>query len=75
VFAHDFYDKEDVGVLVGRTAVPAVIFAINESNMTAAFWDYMNVLLPKEYTSTKNRSHTIKKIEALAARLEASLVP
>jgi hypothetical protein len=69
------YVKEDVGVLVGRTAVPAVIFAINESNMTAAFWDYMNVLLPKEYTSTKNRSHTIKKIEALAARLEASLVP
>ncbi|HBI26184.1 MAG TPA: transcriptional regulator [Peptococcaceae bacterium] len=63
------YVKEDVGVLVGRTAVPAVIFAINESNMTAAFWDYMNVLLPKEYTSTKNRSHTIEEIETLAAQL------
>lgn len=67
------YVKEDVGVLVGRSAAPAVIFAINESNMTAAFWDYMNVLLPKEYASTKNRSHTIEKIEALAARLETTL--
>lgn len=65
--------KEDVGVLVGRTSLPTVIFAINENNMTAAFWDYMNVLLPKEYTSAKSRSHTIEKIEALAARLEAAL--
>ena len=67
------YVKEDVGVLVGRTSPPSVIFAINESNMTAAFWDYMNVLLHKEYTSTKNRSHNVGEIEALVARLETTL--
>ncbi|RQD78464.1 MAG: transcriptional regulator [Candidatus Syntrophonatronum acetioxidans] len=36
------YAKEDVGVLVGKTSPPAAIFAINESNLTAAFWDYLS---------------------------------
>ena len=33
--------KEEVGVVVAKLHEPFIMFAINESNMTAAFWDYM----------------------------------
>lgn len=64
------YVREDVGVLVGKTLLPSVIFAINESNMTAAFWDYMKVILKKECQDKINRTQTICELEALATRLE-----
>lgn len=56
------YVKEDVGVLVGKTALPSTIFAINESNMTAAFWDYMHAFIAKN-PSGNNRIQTIDKLE------------
>ncbi len=56
------YVKEDVGVLVGKTPLPSTIFAINESNMTAAFWDYMNAFIAKK-PSSHNRNQTIARLE------------
>lgn len=35
------YAKEDVGAIVIRTGEPFAAFALNEANMTAAFWDYL----------------------------------
>lgn len=68
------YVKEDVGVLVGKTSLPSVIFAINQSNMTAAFWDYLNVLLRKELKGRISSNQTIAELEALAAGLEAAAI-
>ncbi|MGI5912552.1 MAG: transcriptional regulator [Syntrophomonadaceae bacterium] len=67
------YVKENVGVLVGKTSLPSTIFAINEGNMTAAFWDYMNVILRKETKGKVNRKHTSSKLEALVSRLETRI--
>ncbi|MEA4924440.1 MAG: transcriptional regulator [Syntrophomonadaceae bacterium] len=64
--------KEDVGVLVGKTSPPSVIFAIRESNMTAAFWDYMNILVRKESHGKKARERTIAELESFVARFENS---
>jgi len=52
--AHGFmlYVKDNIGVLVAKTTYPSVIFAINESNLTAAFWDYLSVLSNK-FVNTK----------------------
>lgn len=66
--------KEDVGVLVAKASSPSVIFAINESNLTAAFWDYMNVLLlkdspDKDSPGKLDRQQTIAHLEAIAAQL------
>lgn len=63
------YVKEGVGVLIGKTTSPSVIFAINESNMTAAFWDYLNLILKKEKQNKKSRDKTLAELEALSARL------
>lgn len=62
------YVKEGVGVLVGKTTPPSVIFALNESNMSAAFWDYANIHLLKGIQG-QNRQQTISRLEAFAAQL------
>jgi len=63
------YVKEGVGVLVGKTTYPSVVFAVNESNMTSAFWDYMNIHLLKDTKKNYDRRHTIAHLEAFAAQL------
>ena len=63
------YVKENVGVLVGNIEPPPVVFAINEANMTAAFWDYLQALLPDHRSEAARRTQTIAELEALAARL------
>ncbi|NLE89510.1 MAG: transcriptional regulator [Dehalococcoidales bacterium] len=60
------YVKEGVGVLVGKTTLPSVIFALNESNVTAAFWDYANIHLLKGIHS-QDRQQTISRLENIAA--------
>lgn len=64
------YVKEDVGVLIGKSSPPSVIFALNESNMSAAFWDYMNAFINKGSGGRFNRNHTIAELEAIAGSLE-----
>jgi hypothetical protein len=60
------YVKEGVGILVGKTTLPSVIFALNESNITAAFWDYANIHLLKGIHSQERRQ-TIARLENIAA--------
>ncbi len=64
------YVKEGVGVLVGKTTSPSVVFAINESNMTAAFWEYMNIHLQKIAGDKSDRHATIARLESTAAQLK-----
>jgi hypothetical protein len=64
------YVREDVGVLVVKTLSPSVVFAINESNITAAFWDYLQILLNKESNSTTKRNHTLEKLKEISDQLE-----
>lgn len=64
------YVREDVGVLIGKTLPPSVVFAINESNMTAAFWDYMNYLIDEKPHCKISRNHTIAELESFVARLK-----
>jgi len=57
------YVKEDVGILVAKITLPTVIFAINENNMTAAFWDYINTILGKITKGKLQKKQTIAKLE------------
>jgi hypothetical protein len=59
------YVKEDVGVLVAKNSPPSVLFAINESKMTAAFWDYLKSCIGKEFSSRANKQRTIERLEAV----------
>jgi len=65
------YLKEDVGVIVGKTTLPSVIFAINESNLTAAFWDHARLSMNKKAKNETQKKKTIAEIERIIEKLEA----
>ncbi|MBP1760594.1 MAG: Transcriptional regulator [Firmicutes bacterium] len=48
------YVKEDLGAIVIKTVPPLTVFAINEGNLNAAFWDYLSILY-NEKRSEKNK--------------------
>lgn len=53
------YVKEELGVIVAKTSSPPVVLAINEGNMTTAFWDYLKIKIgEKAYTKPSNTSTT-----------------
>lgn len=60
------YAKEDLGVIVEKITEPYVIFAINETNMTAAFWDYLNSEFGKV---KKNRKQIIDELSNVINRI------
>ena len=64
------YCKEDVGVFVGKSTAPAISFAINESNMNAAFWDYMRLILKKHPQNKAQKNNTVSAIETLIKTLQ-----
>jgi len=67
--AYALYVKEDLGAFVFKTSTPYLIFAINESNMTAAFWDYLNSNLGKDQGGNKNKRETINQLQVVIDEL------
>lgn len=57
------YAKEDVGVIFGKTSPPSVVFATNETNMSAAFWEYLCFFSHKENRGKSQKKSTIAKLE------------
>jgi len=61
------YCKEDVGIISSKKEPPFMIFAINESNMTAAFWDFLEESnLPERY----NKKSNMKKLKDYIEKIE-----
>lgn len=60
---HIAYVKEEVGLLLAKASRPPVIFAINESNMTLAFWDYLNDLIRQMDKKQLNRKEVSDFLE------------
>lgn len=57
------YAKEELGVIVAKTSAPPVILAINETNLAAAFWDYMRDLIGEKDYHSPNNQEQVKKLE------------
>jgi len=64
------YAKEDVGVIFGKTSPPSVVFATNENNMSAAFWEYVSFFLHKEARVKSQKKGSIEKLEKIVEVLE-----
>ncbi len=56
------YAKEDIGTLVARTTAPPVVLAINEDNLTAAFWDYLRNIIDNKINHHAYKKETVKKL-------------
>lgn len=49
------YAREELGAIVAKTSQSPLVMAINEGNMTAAFWDFLKSMIEeKTYRSAKN---------------------
>lgn len=58
------YAKEDLGVITAKTSIPPVVLAINETNLTAAFWDFLKHTLGEKaylYPNNAEESKELKK--------------
>ncbi|HRW11848.1 MAG TPA: hypothetical protein P5549_01850, partial [Syntrophomonas sp.] len=56
------YVKEELGAIIIKTTPPYIIFAINESNLTAAFWDYLTLLHNETRMDKKTVIKQLQKI-------------
>ena len=59
------YIRENVGVLVLKDISPNVLFAINESRLTAAFQDYSAMIAGKVRLNGTERKAVLKRLESL----------
>ncbi len=63
------YVQEDVGVIFGKIMRPDVLFATNESNITAAFWEYLRVMQEKLAKIKDQKKMTIDLLNAMVEKL------
>lgn len=63
------YYKEYVGVMVVKDTTPSAVFAINESQITAAFWDYLNGRLGKAFGNEEYKLQMIERLESVVKSL------
>jgi len=56
------YAKEDLGAILARTSAPPVVLAVNETNMSAAFWDYLRDLIGEKDYLNPNQNDETKKL-------------
>lgn len=57
------YAKEERGVLVSKTSPPSVTFIMKESNLTAAFWDYLDRKANPGWMTETSKAETIDALE------------
>jgi hypothetical protein len=64
------YAKEDLGAIIAKTSAPPVVLAVSETNMSAAFWDFLREMIgekdylnPNQHEETKKLLKYIQKIK------------
>lgn len=64
------YAKEDLGAIIAKTSSPPVVLAVNETNLTAAFWDFLrDIIGEKDYQSPNDREEA-KKLHEYIQRIK-----
>lgn len=64
------YAKEELGAIVAKTSTPPVILAVNETNLTAAFWDFMRDIIGERDYQNPNNLEEVKKLEKYIQRIK-----
>ena len=57
------YAKEDLGSIVAKTSAPPVVLAINETNLTAAFWDFLINMIGGKGYQVSNKTEEVKSLK------------
>ncbi len=64
------YVKEDLGVIVAKTSQPPVVLAINEGNLTAAFWDFLKNMVDEKAYAALDKAKAITNLQAYLVKLK-----
>lgn len=64
------YAKEDLGVIVAKTSTPPIILAINETNLTAAFWDYLKDIFGEKVYQNPSNAGAAKRLKEYIQRIQ-----
>jgi len=67
------YAREELGVIVGKTSPPPVVLAMNETNMTAAFWDFLKHMIGEKAYHAPDKEATIRILTDYIERLKQCL--
>ncbi|HHX50019.1 MAG TPA: transcriptional regulator [Clostridia bacterium] len=57
------YAKEDLGAIIAKTSPPPVVLAVNETNLTAAFWDFLRHMIGEKDYQSPNNTEEIRMLE------------
>ncbi|MPN31647.1 hypothetical protein SDC9_179121 [bioreactor metagenome] len=57
------YSREDLGTIVAKTSSPPFVLAINETNMTAAFWDFLCSMIPLQFNKDSHEKEIARLTE------------
>lgn len=66
------YAKEDLGVITAKTSIPPVVLAVNETNLTAAFWDFLKHTLGEKAFQHPNNAEESKELKKYIQKIKNS---
>lgn len=64
------YAREELGVIVAKTSAPPVVLAINETNLAAAFWDFLHNMIGEKAYQYPNNLESAKKLTEYIKQLK-----
>ena len=70
--AYTLYAKDDIGAIVAKTSSPPIILAINEKNLSSAFWDYLISTIGERDYHHPNDEEELKKLKEYINRIKGS---
>jgi len=62
--------KEDLGVIVAKTSPPPIMLAMNEGNMTSAFWDFLRALIGARACDNPDNKNVVSRLSEYIGQLE-----
>jgi hypothetical protein len=66
------YAKEDLGAIIAKTSAPSVVIAVNETNLTAAFWDFLNNTIDEKGYKNPNKVEETNGLKEYIQRIRNS---
>jgi len=67
------YVKEERGALVAKTSTPPVILSVDESNMSAAFWNFLQHMIAEKSIGNPDNRENAKKLRDYVKRMRGHL--
>lgn len=69
---YTIYAKEDLGVITAKTSIPPVVLAVNEPNLTAAFWDFLKHTMGEKSFLNPDNTEEAKRLKQYIQKIKQS---